>query len=82
MAEKDGDFMSNSDVLTNVAFAFAVVIVGVVIVSLILALPLMVLWDALMPDIFGLSVITFWQALGLNLLSGILFKSHAASSKE
>lgn len=34
---------------------------------------LMYLWNWLMPLIFGLPVITFWQALGLCLLSKILF---------
>ena len=29
----------------------------------------MSLWNALMPEIFGLRTITFWQALGLLLLS-------------
>ena len=33
------------------------------------------LWNALMPTIFGLGAITFWQALGLLLLSRILFGS-------
>jgi hypothetical protein len=31
------------------------------------------LWNWLMPAIFGLRVITFWQALGLVVLSKILF---------
>jgi hypothetical protein len=31
------------------------------------------LWNALMPAIFGLPAIGFWQALGLFLLSRILF---------
>lgn len=34
---------------------------------------LMYLWNWLMPLIFGLPIITFWQALGLCLLSKILF---------
>ena len=33
------------------------------------------LWNALMPPIFGWHMITFWQALGLLLLSRILFGS-------
>lgn len=33
------------------------------------------LWNWLLPPIFGLHVITFWQALGLLLLSRILFGS-------
>ena len=31
------------------------------------------LWNALMPAIFGLGTISFWQALGLLVLSRILF---------
>jgi hypothetical protein len=33
------------------------------------------LWNWLMPDIFGLTKITFWQAWGLVVLTHILFKS-------
>jgi hypothetical protein len=33
----------------------------------------MLLWNALMPVIFRLPVITFWQALGLLVLTKILF---------
>jgi hypothetical protein len=31
------------------------------------------LWNALIPEIFGWQMITFWQALGLLVLSKILF---------
>jgi hypothetical protein len=47
----------------------------IAIISLILALPTMLLWNWLMPILFGLTKITFWQALGINIFSGILFKS-------
>jgi len=43
------------------------------LVCLLLGLPLMLLWNWLMPLIFGLSKISFWQAVGLNLLASILF---------
>lgn len=33
----------------------------------------MMLWNWLLPEIFGLRAINFWQALGLLLLSKILF---------
>lgn len=42
----------------------AVIVFGFVIMSL---------WNWLMPAIFGLTAITFWQALGLLILSWILF---------
>ena len=58
-------------------------IVGLVILAVILVGgPLMVLWDWLMPTIFGLPEITFWQACGLQLLSIILFKSSITNNKK
>lgn len=58
------------------AIGIILAFIGLVIVlGLITALPTMWLWNWLMPDIFNLSTISFWQALGLNLLSGILIKS-------
>ena len=35
----------------------------------------MLLWNLLIPEIFGLKVITFWQAAGLFIFSRILFSS-------
>lgn len=46
-----------------------------VIFSLLLALPVMWLWNWLMPVIFKLPTLTVWQAWGLNVLCGFLFKS-------
>lgn len=34
------------------------------------------LWNALLPPLFGLPVVTFWQALGLLVLCRILFGGH------
>jgi hypothetical protein len=39
----------------------------------IIGLITVALWNALMPRIFGLPAISFWQALGLLLLSRLLF---------
>jgi len=54
-------------------------IVGVVgimaLIVFICTLPTLWLWNWLIPVIFGLPCITFWQAFGLNLLTSILFKS-------
>lgn len=38
-----------------------------------LSVVIMLLWNELIPGIFGLSSINFWQALGLFLLTRILF---------
>lgn len=51
----------------------------IVIVAIILALPTMWLWNWLMPHLFGLVSITFWEALGINLLSGVLFNRGGSS---
>jgi hypothetical protein len=42
----------------------------------------MLLWNSLMPDIFGLKVLTYWQAWGLLVLSSILFKGFPSSSDD
>lgn len=57
-------------------------VIGILgMVALILGLPLMLLWNWLMPTIFGLTEITFWQAVGLNFLSSILFKTTYTSKQ-
>lgn len=56
------------------------VIMLVVGIALLVAWPVMLLWNELMPEIFGLIEISFWQALGLNLLCGFLFKSSNSSN--
>lgn len=33
----------------------------------------MVLWNALMPDIFGLPVVNYWQAMGILVLTRVFF---------
>jgi hypothetical protein len=47
--------------------------------SLLLAAPVMWLWDWLMPAIFNLKEITLFQAWGLNFLCSLLFKSHTTN---
>ena len=58
----------------------ALIVGGVILaalVALLLGLFVQWLWNWLMPDIFGLKTISFWQAWGLVLLSHILFKAGA-----
>jgi len=49
--------------------------IGILVVALFFALGfvVMALWNWLMPSIFGLHTITYWQAYGLLILSKILF---------
>ena len=46
----------------------------VLIMMAVFVLLLMLLWNWLMPTIFGLIKINFWKALGLIILCRILFK--------
>ena len=61
----------------NVLFTIVGGIALIVFLSFLLSLPVMLLWDAVIPGIFpGLHEITWFQAWGLSLLCGLLFKSH------
>jgi len=68
------------------SFETAGAVIGVIgsicMILLILGYPLMWLWNWLMPIVFGLPEITFWQAIGLNLISTILFKSTTIKNKD
>ncbi|HSH24902.1 MAG TPA: hypothetical protein VLA13_05115 [Massilibacterium sp.] len=54
---------------------FVLVLVIIVAVSLLLGFPIMWLWNGLLPELFSMTTITYWQAVGLNLLSSLLIKS-------
>ena len=56
--------------------AFAALMIGL---AVLWALPVMWLWDYLMPTLFGLKEITFCQALALGVLCSLLFKSSSSS---
>lgn len=47
--------------------------------SLVFAFPVMWLWNWLMPEIFGLDAVGFWQAWGLLMLSGLMFRGVGSS---
>jgi hypothetical protein len=51
------------------------IVLGVIILAvLFLGFPLMLLWNWLMPYLFNLPTIGFWQAVGLNFMATILFR--------
>jgi hypothetical protein len=57
-------------------------VIGLVIILIMLfGIPLQLLWNWLMPSIFGLRYITFWEAVGLNTIASILFKSNVNIKK-
>lgn len=49
------------------------ILVIVLVAGTALSFAVMGLWNHLMPAVFGLHAINFWQALGLLVLSKILF---------
>ncbi len=53
----------------------AVVMLMFVVFAAILALPVMWTWDYVMPALFGLPEVTFWQALWGTLMCRFLFTS-------
>ena len=64
---------------------FGLIVVGVsalAFVVVLAALPVMLLWNWLMPDLFGLASINFWQALGVSALCSLLFKPFSSSSSK
>jgi hypothetical protein len=48
--------------------------------ALLNSLPVMWLWNALAPDIFGVRPLTWVQALWLSLLCGLLFGSTSSTT--
>lgn len=68
--------------MKNILKGVGMIIVIVAIIAIIMALPTMLLWNWLMPDIFGLCKINIAQAFGLLFLSGFLFGNKSLSKKD
>jgi hypothetical protein len=62
--------------------AFLIVVGLLLLSAIILAFPTMWLWNWLMPEIFGVTQITLYQAMGINFLANILFKSNVTIKRE
>ena len=58
--------------MNRFARIFRCVVFGIAIAAL-LSFVVMELWNHLLPEVVGARTITFWQALGLLILSKILF---------
>jgi hypothetical protein len=60
-----------------------IAIVTVAAIVLIAGFPVMLLWNWLVPELFGFVEITFWQAVGLMALCSMLFNfSTSGGSKK
>ena len=51
-------------------------IVGIMLLAMLLAWPIQFLWNnCLVGAVSGVNEIGFWQALGINILTSVLFKN-------
>jgi len=71
----DGEdaWWENRNLAGKVLIVIGFIILGIGLLFLF-GFVVMLLWNWLMPEIFGLKQITYWQAWGLLALSSILFK--------
>lgn len=71
--------------MNNLSETFGLFIAGILLIAFMAALmafPTMWLWNScLEPAVDGVNSIGFWQALGLNFLFSILFKSNTKTTK-
>ena len=67
-----------NNILNEIAKLLALIVTFV----LILGYPMMWLWNWLMPELFGLPTITFLQAIGLNVLTSIIFRPNVTIKKQ
>jgi hypothetical protein len=68
----------------NIALKVLMVLGGIILATGLLFLfgfIVMHLWNWLMPELFGLKTVTYWQAWGLLVLSCILFKGMGGSGR-
>lgn len=54
--------------------ALTLFVLGILGAALLLGYPTMLLWNYVIPHIFGLITLDFWHAWALLALSGLLFK--------
>lgn len=66
----------------EILLALVVFLAALLFFSMIMAFPVMWLWNWLMPVIFGLPTLTFWQSLGLLTLCSFLFKTYTVNNKK
>jgi hypothetical protein len=67
----------------NIISTWIGVLIALGFMSVIMALPTKLLWNScLVPALDSINPIGFWQALGLNVLFSILFKSSMSNKKE
>lgn len=71
---------------TNKSLHIGATLIGILValllifgISVLFAIPVWLLWNWLMPVIFGITKISIWQAWGVTFLTSLLFKSSSVS---
>lgn len=71
-----------SSINRNTSFLDIIFVLLIIfIIDLVLAWAVMMLWNALLPTLFSLPIISFWQSFGLMVLIDILFKNRIDYNK-
>ena len=63
-------------------FGTAISLALALALALLNSLPVMWLWNAVVPDVFGMKPLTWVQALWLSLLCALLFRTNASLRTE
>lgn len=72
-------FNKNSNIGCGVIIILLVVLI---VLAFVYSGILMWVWNMIIPALFGLPMISFWQALGIYIISNILFKGSGYIKRE
>lgn len=61
--------------ITKFALAVIFALISSTLGALIISIPIMLLWNYLMPGLFGFKEINFFQAVAMGMLSSLLFNT-------
>jgi hypothetical protein len=67
--------------MDKVILGIVIVLVLIIGMSVLMAVPLMLAWNYVMPYLFDLKTINFWQSFALLIVAGSLIKSSNATKK-
>lgn len=73
-------FFRNMPKWAQILLMALLAVVGVTLFGFIFGYIIMRLWNQLMPEIFGLSTINYWQGIGLFILARILLGSFGSDN--
>lgn len=69
-------------ILGDILLEIVATVLAILLVGILFALPVMWIWNAVIPSIFGLPTIGFGQAMGLVILSKLLFYNGSGRKKD